>query len=140
MYYILRLIICYWGVCYIFQAFNVGNFEIRFIVVSISRERRIVQLFYVTCSSIGRQTFFSSSFFFFSHFTLLSFKMMKPRAGKSLVKMAVIALALLPNLILAQQESDERAYFSTLVYNHSIYAVGGTIVNYINYSKSIYLK
>lgn len=65
---------------------------------------------------------------------------MKPRAGKSLVKMAVIALALLPNLILAQQESDERAYFSTLVYNHSIYAVGGTMVNYINYSKSIYLK
>ncbi|KAG0934709.1 hypothetical protein G6F57_008963 [Rhizopus arrhizus] len=65
--------------------------------------------------------------------------MMKPRAGKSLVKIAIIALALLPNLILAQQESDERAYFSTLVYNHSIYAVGGTMTQFsiLDYTNGI---
>lgn len=51
---------------------------------------------------------------------------MKTRAGVSLVQIAIVGLSLFPNLSIAQQQaSDSRSFFSTIVSNNAIFAVGG---------------
>ncbi|CEG63344.1 hypothetical protein RMATCC62417_00503 [Rhizopus microsporus] len=51
---------------------------------------------------------------------------MKTRAGISLVQIAIVGLSLFPNLSIAQQQaSDNRSFFSTIVSNNAIFAVGG---------------
>ncbi len=70
--------------------------------------------------------FYSFSSFFFRNPSLLSFNNMKTRAGISLVQIAIVGLSLFPNLSTAQQQvSDSRSFFSTIVSNNAIYAVGG---------------